>query len=350
MKLVVYLPALNESATVGAVLDSIPTSIPGIDEIERIVVDDGSTDETSAIAIAHGASVVRHDHNLGTGKTFISGVGAALSAEADIIVSMDADGQFAGADIEALIAPIRDGHADVSLCSRFKADTLVGDLPPFKRGGNILLTRIISIITKTPFTDVSCGFRALSREAALRVEIYSNFEYIHESLLNWSRHGLRIKEVALPVLAERPVGQSRIMASIFRYALRSGPVLLRAIRDHNPMKFFGLLSLITLLPSCMAGVFITVHWWRTNGTAPYTSLVTLTVGGILLSLLLGVVALLADLIGRVRLQLERLVYDSRVAQFERISARRRFAAGKPVRPVDAQASSPRVAHDVSLPA
>jgi glycosyltransferase involved in cell wall biosynthesis len=322
MKLVVYLPALNEAQTIGAVLDGIPASIPGIDHIERIVIDDGSTDDTAAIAMAHGARVIRHHRNLGTGRTFVSGVSTALAAGADIIVSMDADGQFMGSGIDALVAPIRDGMADVVLCTRFRSSNLVGTMSPFKRLGNRALTRIISGITSAEFSDVSCGFRALSKEAALRVDIHSDFEYIHESLLNWSRYGLTIREVALPVLAERPIGESRIMRSVLRYALRSGPVLIRAIRDYNPLKFFGLLSLLVLVPSLLLGLFVTAHWLRTHETAPYTSLITLSVGGVLFGLLLAVVALLADLIGRLQQQVEELLFNARRSQLRMNRGRR----------------------------
>lgn len=322
MKVVVYLPALNESATIGAVLDGIPTRLPGIDSIRTIVVDDGSTDGTAQIAQRHGAAVVRHSRNLGTGRTFVSGVSAALRAGADIIVSMDADGQFRGEDVARLIAPIREGRADVALCSRFADGSLVGDMSWPKKAGNRLLTRAVSWIAGKRFTDVSCGFRAMSREAALRVDIHSDYEYIHESLLNWSRVGLTIEEVALPVLAERPVGESRIMQSVLRYGMRSGPVLIRATRDYSPMKFFGLLSLAALVPGVLAGLFVTMHWLRTSETAPYTSLITISVGGVLLGLLLGVVALLADLIARLRFQLEEMLYESRRSRLDTPTIRR----------------------------
>ena len=128
MKVVVYLPALNEAETIGAVLDGIPARLPGVESIRTIVVDDGSTDATGAIAQRHGATVVRHRRNLGTGRTFVSGVSAALRAGADIIVSMDADGQFRGEDVARLIAPIREGRADIALCSRFADGNLVGEM------------------------------------------------------------------------------------------------------------------------------------------------------------------------------------------------------------------------------
>ena len=311
MRIVVYLPALNEAETIGAVLDGIPSRLPGVESIRTIVVDDGSTDGTAQVAQRHGAMVVRHPVNLGTGQAFVSGVSAALRAGADIIVSMDADGQFRGEDIAPLTAPILEGRADVVLCSRFADGNLIGDMPIAKRAGNAMLTGAISWIAGTRFTDVSCGFRAMSREAALRADIHSHYEYIHESLLNWRRVGMTIEEVALPVLAERPVGESRIMRSVFRYGMRSAPVLIRAIRDYSPMKFFGMLALIAVIPSLMAGAFVSWHWLQTGETAPYTSLITLSVGGTLFGFLLGVVALLADLIGRVRFELEEILYESR---------------------------------------
>jgi glycosyltransferase involved in cell wall biosynthesis len=317
MKLVVYLPALNESATIGAVLDSIPWRLDGITEIRKIVIDDGSTDDTAAVASCHGAKVVRHQTNLGTGKGFISGVSAALAEGADIVASMDADGQFRGQDLATMLAPLLDGSADVVLCSRFKdPHGLVGSMPWQKRFGNELLTKMVNVISSRHFTDVSCGFRAFTREAALHVDIYSDYEYIHESLLNWSRYGFRIREVSVPVLAERAVGDSRMMRSILRYASRSAPVLIRALRDHSPLKFFGGLSVLAFVFSIAIGSGVFVHWLRTGETVPYTSFITVSVGGVLLAFLLATIALLADLIARLRFQVEELLYESRRKRFD----------------------------------
>jgi len=230
MKLAVYLPALNEAETIGDVLDGIPSAIPRITNITKIVVDDGSSDETAAVAKLHGAIVVRHPRNLGTGRAFMSGVHAGLASGADIIVGMDADGQFRSGDLSALVAPIVNGDADVVLCTRFgPGSQLAGKMPAMKRLGNWLLCRIISITVRQPFTDVSCGFRAFSRDAALRVDVRSDFEYAHESLLTWHRFGQRVIEIELPVLAERPVGKSRMLSNVGWYALRSAPALLLAI-------------------------------------------------------------------------------------------------------------------------
>lgn len=312
MKLVVYLPAFNEAENIGQVLDGIPVRLPGISEIHKVVVDDGSTDDTVAVAAQHGAEVVRHARNFGTGTAFLSGVNAALRAGADIIVSMDADGQFSGVHVQELIRPILAKTADIALCTRFGGRvTLIGTMPSRKRLGNWLLTRTISIIAGRLLTDVSCGFRAFTRDAALRVDVHSNFEYIHESLLNWSRFGLRIVEVSLPVLAERPCGQSRIMSSVLKYAFRSAPVLIRAIRDYSPMKFFGLMAALDFVVSMAIGFGVLVHWFRTGETQPYTQWITVSVGGVLLSFLLGTLALVADLIARLRFQVEEILYESR---------------------------------------
>jgi glycosyltransferase involved in cell wall biosynthesis len=312
VKLVVYLPALNEAATIGEVLDAIPAAIPGVSALTKIVVDDGSIDETEAIARRHGALVVRHPRNLGTGRAFISGVQAALTEGADIIVGMDADGQFSPADIPALVAPIVKGEADVALCTRFgDGSQLTGRMPIAKRFGNWLVCRIISITAGQRFTDVSCGFRAFTRDAALRVDVHSDFEYIHESLLTWRRFGKRIVEVELAVRAERAVGSSHILASVSSYALRSGPVLLYAIRDYSPLKFFGSLSLFIFIVSVGTGGAVFVHWLRTGETIPYTSFIPVSVGGVLLAVLLGAVALLADLIARLKFQVEEILHDSR---------------------------------------
>jgi glycosyltransferase involved in cell wall biosynthesis len=311
MKVVVYLPALNEDHTIGRVLDGIPETIPGVTAVQKIVIDDGSRDGTAAIATRHGATVVRHEENLGTGKTFISGVTAGLNAGADIIVSMDADGQFHGADLPKLIEPVLSGKADVALCTRFGAKQLIGFMPLLKRIGNWLLVRLISLIAGRRFTDVSCGFRAFTRDAALRVAIHSDYEYIHESLLNWSRCSMRIMEVSIPVLAERPLGDSRLMRNVLAYTWRSAPVLIRAIRDYSPMKFFGSLSVVIFLTAFFIGCAVFVHWLRTGETEPYTSFITVSVGGVLLGFLLGILALIADLIARLRLQVDELLYESR---------------------------------------
>jgi hypothetical protein len=242
----------------------------------------------------------------------MSGVRAALAAGADIVVGMDADGQFAPRDIAALVAPIVNGFADVVLCTRFGPhSTLTGRMPVMKRLGNRLLCKIISFTAEQEFSDVSCGFRAFTRDAALRVDIHSDFEYIHESLLTWHRFGQRVVEVELPVQAERAIGESRVLSSIPYYSLRAAPILLSAIRDYSPLMFFGSLALITLVPSIVIGIGVLADWWRTGGAASHTSLIIVSVGGVLMAVVLGSVALLADYMARMKRQVEEMAHTAR---------------------------------------
>jgi glycosyltransferase involved in cell wall biosynthesis len=312
VKLAVYLPALNEATTIGELLDAIPRNVPGITSLETIVVDDGSSDGTAELAALHGATVVRHPRNLGTGRAFMSGVRAALASGADIVVGMDADGQFAPRDIAALVAPLVSQTADVALCTRFGPHSaLSGRMPILKRFGNWLLCKIISVAAEQKFTDVSCGFRAFTRDAALRVDIHSDFEYIHESLLTWHRCGQRVVEVELPVRAERADGASRAVSSVTYNGLRTAPILIGALRNYSPLMFFGSLAVLAFGVSMLIAGGIVLHWWGTADSVDYTPAVIVCVGGVLLAALLGTVGVLADRIARLNFQVEDVLHAAR---------------------------------------
>ena len=184
-------------------------------------------------------------------------------------------------------------------------------MPFVKRMGNRLLCKMISMTAEQEFSDVSCGFRAFTRDAALRVDIHSDFEYIHESLLTWHRFGQRVVEVELPVQAERAIGESRMLSSITYYSLRAAPILIGAIRDYSPLMFFGSLALAAFIPSVLIGGGAFFLWWRSGGSAPHTSLIIISVGGVLLAVLLGMVALLADHLARLKFQVEQALHAGR---------------------------------------
>lgn len=171
MKLVIQMPALNEEASIAQVLRSLPSTLPGIDEIVRLVVDDGSTDRTAELARAEGAVVVSHPRNLGVGMAFRTGIAKATELGADIVVTIDSDGQFNVNDIPVLLAPILAGEADFVTASRFLDPALVPEMPAAKRWGNDVIARWLSAITKQTYRDVSCGFRAYSRNAFLRLNL-----------------------------------------------------------------------------------------------------------------------------------------------------------------------------------
>ena len=311
MKLTVIVPALNEEATIASVLDNMPAKLDGIDEIEKIVVDDGSTDRTAEIARSHGAGVVRHAVNRGVGAAFAAGLHAALVSGADIIVNIDGDGQFNPADIANLIRPVVDGQADFATCSRFAKKELIPVMPTIKLWGNQWMSLIVSAVTGHRFYDVSCGFRAYRRETALQLNLFGVFTYTQETFLDLASKQARIVEVPLPVRGEREFGQSRVASSISRYAIRAGSILMLSLRDTRPLVFFGTIGLLILLLGTGAGGFLFVHWLQTGHTSPYQSLVTVVALLLIMGFLLIVLALVADMLGRLRRNQEEMLYLQR---------------------------------------
>ncbi len=317
MKLAIILPALNEEMTIGGVLDGIPSRIEGIDAIEKIVVDDGSSDRTSRIALEKGARVERHSENRGVGAAFATGVKAALASGADVIVNMDADGQFDPATIPKLIRPIIEGKADFVTCTRFGDPDLIPEMPRIKFLGNQWMVWIVNAVTGGKFTDVSCGFRAYTRDTALRLNLFGVFTYTQETFLDLARKRSRMAEVPLPVRGTREFGESRVAGSISRYAVRAGSIILFSLRDAKPLHFFGGIGLVVMALGLASASVPFVHWLYDGKTSPFQSLLT---GGTLLviaGLLLMVTALMADMLGRLRQNQEELLYLLKKQAYER---------------------------------
>ncbi|MEO6437048.1 MAG: glycosyltransferase family 2 protein [Tepidisphaeraceae bacterium] len=319
MKLVVTIPALNEEATIAQVIAGVPRRIPGVSEVEVIVMNDGSTDRTAEFAAEAGAIVVNVHNRPGLGKVFGTGLERAMRRGADIIVNIDGDGQFDPADIKRLIDPILEGEADFVTCSRFADRELWPTMPKVKFWGNRVVTNIINwVCGGTQFTDVSCGFRAFNREAAYRLTLFGRFTYTQECFIDLFSKGLRMAEVPLRVRGVREHGDSRVASSIFKYATNSLPIILRAMRDIQPLKFFGGIALLLFIPGILLGGFVTGYYIMYGKTTPYTALITMSGVAITLAFLLGVLALLADMLGRHRKISEELLY----------LARRKVYAGK----------------------
>ena len=227
MHLLVGIPAYNEAATIVDVIERIPKAVAGIDTVDLVVVDDGSVDDTGPLARAAGATVVRHARNSGVGVAFQSLARHALEVRADLLVTIDADGQFNADHIPQLIAPILSGAALVCTASRFMQPELVPNMPRVKKWGNQRVARLVSRLTGHNYHDVSCGFRAYSRESLLRLTIYHSFTYTHETFHDLAAKRVPIEEVPLSVRGVRQAGQSKVATSVLRYAWQTAAIILR---------------------------------------------------------------------------------------------------------------------------
>ncbi len=315
MKLVVIIPSLNEEKTISSVIKGIPRQINDIDDIKVVIINDGSTDKTAALAESAGAIVINHTQNLGVGTAFHTGIKQALQRGADIIVNMDADGQFNPQDIPLLIDPILKNKAQFVSCSRFARRDHQPSMPYIKKLGNIWMTKLINLITGQRFTDVSCGFRAYHREAALRLILFGSFTYTQESLIDLAFKRIRMTEVPLKVKGERTYGRSRVADNLFRYGIKSFSIIFRAARDYKPLIFFGIPGVLTLITGICSGALLFLHWINTGQTYPYRSVVQLSSILIIIGFLLIFIAMLADMMHRNRILLDNITYHIKKREY-----------------------------------
>ena len=309
--LVVVIPALNEAKTIGSVIDRIPRIIDGISDVRVVVVNDGSTDTTARIAQEKNAFVIQHITPMGVGYAFQQGLQKALEFGADYIVNIDADGQFSPEDIPALLSPLMKGDTEFVTATRFAREDFMPKMPAIKVWGNKWMVRIINTITSKKFTDVSCGFRAYTREAALRLTLFGRFTYTQESFIDLAFKGISMTEVPLKVRGEREHGKSRVASNLWRYGIKSATIIFRAARDYKPFYFIGMPGIILLFLGIFSGVFILWHFIATGQTSPYRSLVTASGVCMIIGFLLIFISFLADMTHRNRVLIEEALYLAR---------------------------------------
>jgi len=320
-KLMVMIPCLDEERTVAGIVAAVPRTIEGINAIEVLVVDDGSTDSTAERAAEAGARVLQHPHNLGLGLAFRSGVQQALAAGADLAVNIDGDGQFDPADIPRLIEPILSGEAEMVTASRFSDPGLTPVMTPLKRWGNSWVAWIVWLITFERFRDVSCGFRAFSGEALLRMNLFGTFTYTQETFLDLLFKGLSIVEIPVRVRGTREYGTSRISSNLPRYALRSLRIMFQAAIGYRPFRFFATLATAFLALGFGLLGFLTVHYLKTGAFSPH--IWSGFVGGsfAFLGCMTLVIGFIGDILVRLRLNQEELLYHAKRNAYRRASAR-----------------------------
>jgi glycosyltransferase involved in cell wall biosynthesis len=293
------MPALNEEASIGAVLARVPRQIPGIGSVEILVVDDGSKDRTVAIAKEHGASVISHGRNLGVGTALQSGLAEAVRRGVDLLVNIDSDGQFAPEDIAKIVVPVAEGRADFVTASRFMDPALVPEMPWVKKFGNWGMARIISGLIGQRFDDVSCGFRCYGREALLNLVLLGRFTYTQESFLVLSQKGLTMLEMPMKVRGVREHGKSRVASNLFNYAYRTTGIIFGFIRDYSPGVLFNNGAAAFLVAALGFGGFFLWHRLESGQFSPHIW------AGFVAAFLFGMATLIFGL-GQIALMVARL--------------------------------------------
>jgi glycosyltransferase involved in cell wall biosynthesis len=312
MKLAIQIPCLNEADTLPRTIADLPRSLPGVDQIVVIVVDDGSRDATAEVAASLGAQVVRSPITRGLARAFMTGIDVALRERADIVVNTDGDNQYRGEDIAALVAPIVARDTDVVIGAR-----PIEEIAEFSFGKKLLQrvgSGIVRALTGTRVDDATSGFRAYSRDAALRLAVFSRYTYTLETIVHAAQSGLRI--VSVPVRVNRVERPSRLARSSAHYAWRAGVDLARMFVVYRPFRSF----VVPAIVACLSGAVLVARflWYfiASDGAPGHVqSLVAAAMlfgaGGVLF-----VVALVGDLIAINRRLLEELRLESRRRRFD----------------------------------
>jgi glycosyltransferase involved in cell wall biosynthesis len=302
VKLVIQIPAWNEEAVLPATLAELPRAVEGFDEVEVLVVDDGSRDATATVAKAHGARVVRLPAHRGLAAAFMAGLSAALEANADVIVNTDADGQYDPAAIAALTRPILAGQADMVLGDRGVSTLAHFSLP--KRWLQRLGASVVRFLSGVPVFDATTGFRAFSRRTAAHLNCFTTFTYTLESLIQAGLAGLSVASV--PVATRPPARPSRLFRSTATYVLLQFVGLVRLVFIYRPLRL--LLAIAALLVMSALGLFARFAYFYFTDLSPAGHVQSLIAGAVLAlaGMQLAVLAVLADLIAVNRRLLEEL--------------------------------------------
>lgn len=309
------MPALNEGESIYSVLKSIPQKMEGFANIELLVINDGSTDNTLAEANRAGATVISHNQNKGVGGAFQTALEYALKIKAEILVSIDADGQFDVNQIEEMLTPIKNKQADFCIGNRFDSHK-PDNMPIIKYWGNKQVNKIVSFVGKTKIKDASCGFRAYSKESMLNLNLQGNFTYTHETILDLLNKELRVAQIPVKVTYfDNRI--SRVANNLFKYALKTSKIIIKCLKDYTPFYFFISIALFVIIIATLLGGFVVLHWFKSGAITPYKSLGIISLALFGMSLLIITLALIADMIGRIRQNQEKILYFLKKTHYDK---------------------------------
>jgi glycosyltransferase involved in cell wall biosynthesis len=304
VRLFVQIPCLNEEKTLGEVIRDIPRVIDRIDNIKVLVIDDGSSDRTAEVAYKEGADyVIRLPFTQGLAKAFSHGIESCLDLGADIIVNTDGDHQYQGEDISRLIQPILDGRAEVVIGNREVAN--IDHFSPLKKKLQVLGSIVVSILSRVNVPDATSGFRAYSREAALRMNVFSNFSYTLETLFLAGNH--RIPIAHIPIKINRPKRPSRLFSSLLTYLKKSFGTIVRIYTLYEPLRSFFYFGSLVLCLGILTVMRFLWYYFSGMGAGHIQSLI---LSGVLMTIgfQMWVLGILADLISISRKISEEILY------------------------------------------
>ena len=315
MKLIIQIPCYNEEATLGVTLSELPRQLPGIDRVEWLIINDGSRDRTLEVAKACGVDyIVDLQTNQGLAKAFMAGIEACLRAGADIIVNTDADNQYCAGDIAKLIAPILEGRAEIAIGAR--PIQAVPHFSPVKKFLQKLGSFVVRLASKTDIPDAPSGFRAISREAALRLNVFNEYTYTLETIIQAGQRGLAITSV--PIRVNGYLRPSRLVKSIPAYIQHSILTIVRIFMTYRPLRFFMMLGSVPF----GLGFLLCCRWlllfWGIVGDDPAKPRVPSLILAAILILIgvqLWLFGLIADLMGVNRQLLEDIQLRLRRDEF-----------------------------------
>jgi glycosyltransferase involved in cell wall biosynthesis len=300
MKVVIQIPCYNEEETLGVTLRDLPRDIPGIDCVEWLVVDDGSRDNTVAVARECGADHVISSHvNRGLARAFMTGIDYSLKMGADIIVNTDADNQYNAQDIALLVAPIVNKEAEIVVGAR--PIDAIKHWSWTKKLLQKVGSWVVRLASGTNVPDAPSGFRAMSRDCAIRLNVFGDYTYTLETIIQAGRKNMKITSV--PVRTNPDMRPSRLVSSNFDYIKRSFLTITRIFMTYRPFRFFAIPGFVMIVGGLIPSVRFLYYWWNEQGAGHVQSLqfaVLLLGTGIAFT----VVGLLADLIGVNRMLLE----------------------------------------------
>lgn len=312
MKLIIQIPCLNEAETLEIALNDLPKHIDGIDEIEYLIINDGSQDNTVEVAKNWGVHyVVNFKQNKGLAKGFMAGLDACLRNGADIIVNTDADNQYCGEDIEKIVRPILEGKADIVIGERPIDDT--EHFSPLKKKLQHIGSWTVRIASKSDIPDAPSGFRAYSREAAMRLNVVNQYTYTLETIVQAGHEKFAMTSV--PIRTNAELRESRLFSSMFGYIKKSVVTIVRSFMMYKPLRFFGGLGAILFLIGMILGIRYLVFIFAGAAGGHVQSLILASML-MMMGFMTGIIGLQADIISANRKILEDIQYHVRKIDYD----------------------------------